>query len=284
MPLFFFLSGLFTGFIYRDLRAVIKSRVRRIVIPYFIWSFFLASSMQVASRYTTNGLGLKQFLISPFVPFSEYWFLYALFFIELLYLLIHQLFPQKTLFVAFYLSVALFLLKPILPHVWIFPLLNEYLLFFAAATLLSGVLLKESTRELLKKPTIIGATAVLFIGAMFVLLRLLMLTSPVLSDYFLVVTSILGGGLVIELSMLFEAVLYQKGLSVFTNLGRNTMKIYVMHLIPLAGLRIIFLRLIGVNQLWIVVVTTFLVAMFLCWLADIVISRLHLSRLLFGQL
>ncbi|MDP4467183.1 acyltransferase family protein [Lacticaseibacillus paracasei] len=283
MPLFFFLSGIFSQFIYRNVRVVVSSRVHRIVFPYFIWSLVLAICMQIASRYTTNGLGLRQFLLSPFIPFSEYWFLYVLFFIEMFYLLVHQIFPQRVLSISFAVGLGLFILIPFLPSFWILPFFSEYLVFFASATILSNELMKKRIRDILVHPLIIVGSLLLFIVSMFGLVQLLKMEDAIWLDYFLLVTSFLGGAFIIEVSMLLEKLRVRRFSDILSSLGRNSMKIYVMHLVPLAGLRIVFLRIFGVSQLWIVVLVTFMAAMLICWIGEIVISKLHLNAILFGQ-
>lgn len=65
--------------------------------------------MQIASNYTNNGLGIKAFLLSPIVPFSQYWFLYVLFFI---------------------LSIILYLLNSLIQQIWIFKGLCNFMIFF----------------------------------------------------------------------------------------------------------------------------------------------------------
>lgn len=86
MPLFFIIAGMFiSSWIKRPLKEAVSQKTLRLLIPYFFWSFITALSMQIASNYTNNGLGIKDFLLSPIVPFSQYWFLYVLFFIHIIY-------------------------------------------------------------------------------------------------------------------------------------------------------------------------------------------------------
>lgn len=86
MAAFFFVAGFFVeNWVRRPFKIAMIQKIRRLVIPYFIWAFITASVMQLAGSLTNNGLGLKEFLLSPFISFSEYWFLYVLFFIMIIY-------------------------------------------------------------------------------------------------------------------------------------------------------------------------------------------------------
>lgn len=134
MPLFFFLSALFTGFLYRSYKVVIKQKFKRLLIPYFIWSLITATFMQLASRYTNTGLGLKNFLMSPIIPFSEYWFLYVLFVIYLIYALFGTIFKQKTKLIILVVSVILLIVEPFAPNFWILIKICQNLFFFALGT------------------------------------------------------------------------------------------------------------------------------------------------------
>jgi fucose 4-O-acetylase-like acetyltransferase len=156
MPLFFFMSALFTGFLHRNHNSVILQKAKRLLVPYFIWSLITALFMQIASRYTNSGLGVKNFILSPIVPFSEYWFLYVLFFIYMLYLLVRSIFGQRTKKIVLFIAVFLLVFNSFLPNFWILNKLAQNLFFFALGTYFFGVLNSSNLKINLK---IIGITA-----------------------------------------------------------------------------------------------------------------------------
>lgn len=89
MPVFFIVSGFFlTKWLKKDKPTALKKKTKRLVYPYFVWSFITALFMQIASKFTNNGLGLIDFVKSPVIPFSQYWFLYLLFFFHLVYFVV----------------------------------------------------------------------------------------------------------------------------------------------------------------------------------------------------
>ncbi len=60
MPAFFLAAGFFARSLYTKTNiSYFKIKLRRLIPPYFIWSFITALAMQLASGQTNSGLGLK---------------------------------------------------------------------------------------------------------------------------------------------------------------------------------------------------------------------------------
>lgn len=93
MPLFFFLSGLFaSSWAERDGSLAIRQKIRNLLIPYFIWGTIQGLIMQIFSGQTNSGQGIADILLLPIKPFAQFWFLYDLFFVFLLYYTLKHLF------------------------------------------------------------------------------------------------------------------------------------------------------------------------------------------------
>lgn len=94
MPLFFVLSGYFfrhpAG---NDIRKFCKSKALGIVLPYVLWSLVQGSiQVALASSGATNGeLGVDRLYSILWLPISPFWFLYALFFCNLVALATHRI-------------------------------------------------------------------------------------------------------------------------------------------------------------------------------------------------
>lgn len=135
MPLFFIVAGMFVKtWLDRPAKKAISQKVFRLLYPYFIWSAIVAICMQAVSSYTTYGLGIIDFLKSPVVPFSQYWFLYALFCMHCIeYIFCHcfkvDIEKGQVLFLC--ISLFLYILCPLLPNIWIIPTLGKFMIFFA---------------------------------------------------------------------------------------------------------------------------------------------------------
>ena len=77
MPLFFILSGLFLwSSLSKD--DFLQSRWKQLIYPYFLWSLVTVALESALSRYVNSPLDLRDALLIPFVPFEQFWFLYAL--------------------------------------------------------------------------------------------------------------------------------------------------------------------------------------------------------------
>lgn len=279
MPLFFFVSALFTGFLARSTKTVILQKVKRLLVPYFIWSFIVAVFMQMASRYTNSGLGIKDFFKSPVIPFSEYWFLYVLFFIYMLYLLVRIFFGDKTKKIILFLSILLLICKPIIPNIWIMNKISQNLFFFALGTYFFEFY-KTEVKVGLKRLLI---TTIWFVIVNIVYVFLLHQNNSLILMYFWYLTAFTGIAWIISISV-FISNLKLKKVDTFLNYcGNNSMQIYVMHLLPLAGVRIFLLKILGLTNLWIAVFITCFVSLVCCFIAIYILNHVHIGKYLFGN-
>ncbi len=278
MPLFFFLSALFTGFLYRRYQTVIIQKVKRLLVPYFVWSFITAFFMQIASKYTNAGLGIKDFILSPIIPFSEYWFLYVLFFIFMLYLLVKSIFSTKAKQIVLFIAIVLLIFKPIMPDIWIMSKISQNLIFFAIGSYFFDIFVSK-TKINLQKAMI---TTFLFITVNVGYIWLLYYNNKLILTYYWYFTALIGITWITSLSMFISDHLLNKITVFLKYCGRNTMPIYVMHLIPLAGLRIFLLKIIGVRDLWMAVLAISVISLLTSLLANYIIKHIGLDKYLFG--
>ncbi len=88
MPLFFMLAGFFVARrITADAKGFITGSVRRIAYPYFIWSaiqFSIICLMSGVVNHPVDGAYLPQLISLIWRPVSQFWFLFALFFMQVL--------------------------------------------------------------------------------------------------------------------------------------------------------------------------------------------------------
>lgn len=112
MPLFFIISG---SFFKLDRKpgsgtAFLSGNLKKIVYPYFLWSI-IQGGIQVAmsgSATTNRSMEASRLLEIPWNPISPFWFLYALFFSQLIWFLIRdRVKPEIVLTAAFLVFVAL---------------------------------------------------------------------------------------------------------------------------------------------------------------------------------
>jgi fucose 4-O-acetylase-like acetyltransferase len=110
MPLFFFVSGLFVRrSARRGLGAFVAEKAAVLVYPYFVWSILQAGLQVAASRYVNNPLPAIDILKIVYVPIGQYWFLYTLFAIMLLYRLLRLARTRDAVFLV--LAASCFVLE-----------------------------------------------------------------------------------------------------------------------------------------------------------------------------
>ena len=99
MPLFFFLSGLF---IHRSAsKPLIDFAIDKLKVigyPYAIWSLLGVFFQAMASRYTTSKVSFADLWRIIYRPPLQFWFLYVLFIIVLIYAVVRKLTVSPVLF------------------------------------------------------------------------------------------------------------------------------------------------------------------------------------------
>ncbi|HBW87521.1 MAG TPA: acyltransferase, partial [Cyanobacteria bacterium UBA11149] len=91
MPLFFFLSGLFVcRAASKPLRDFIVSRLNIIIYPYLVWSILQSLLQSMGSGYTNNQTSLIELWKIIYQPVMQFWFLYTLFILVLIYTILQK--------------------------------------------------------------------------------------------------------------------------------------------------------------------------------------------------
>lgn len=278
MPLFFIIAGLFiNSWVKRSFKEAISQKIIRLLVPYFIWSAITAIAMQFASSYTNNGLGIKEFLLSPIIPFSQYWFLYVLFFIHIIFFILVniKICNGKLLFLL--ISIIVYFLNPLINSVWISNNLFRYMIFFSIGSyILDFINLKQFQCNRIILPTIF------FLLINIIYINLLYIGNDLLNYYFWFVTSIVGSGFVFLIAYYsVDKIKIIKDILCF--FGKKSMEIYCLHLLILAGIRILLLKFLKMDELWSVVILSGSITLIMCY---IIFSKIPYEnkkiRLLFG--
>lgn len=101
MPLFFFLAGLFIErSASKPLKDFVVDKLRVVAYPYIVWSL-LQGVLQVAgSKYTHSKTSFADLWQIAYNPIMQFWFLYVLFMIMVIYGLAHKIGISPLLFLA----------------------------------------------------------------------------------------------------------------------------------------------------------------------------------------
>lgn len=133
MPLFFFLAGLFlvSSLERRGWRGLLATKLETLVYPYLLWSL-LQGGLEVALSHFTNGNAtLAEVGSLLWHPRAQFWFLYALFFVNLTALPFFRGGARRHPVALLCLAVMAYLGQTALPQAWFVPMLTANLCFFA---------------------------------------------------------------------------------------------------------------------------------------------------------
>lgn len=262
MPLFFFLSGIFAvKWVKREPKVAIHQKFTSLIIPYLIWGIIQGLIMQVFAGQTNNAQGLSQVLRLPIKPYAQFWFLYDLWWIFLIYYVaIHVLkLPTKILF-GF--SIVLFLGSPWL-NLWEF-----WRIFYQLPFFLVGTMVIEHQDNLSKLKPIILIPLFIVVNGLFIFVNF----NTFVTNIFSFIVAMVGILLVISLVQRFRN-------GVLDYIGKNSMPIYLMHLLGAAGTRIILLKL-GVQLVSVHLIFGTLVGLFAPLIALQVFKLLKIDKYL----
>jgi fucose 4-O-acetylase-like acetyltransferase len=239
MPLFFFLSGLFawqSGS--QPFGRFISKKAATLAYPYFVWS--LLQGLLETSHYGNHSLALSGLPKIVCVPIGQYWFLYALFAITVLYWLFRRITASAIAFVALgIICVAVELCGWDIVKWNVAHDVASFLVFFAAGVAVSrGDLLAWFTTRgnAALTATCLAGYAIIAIGK---------LAHDGGQDVLWLVLAIVGIVSTIALSVLAE------------RLGRNavvrfwgvmSLEIYVAHVLAASATRIVLRQFLGTTN------------------------------------
>ena len=275
MPAFFVVSGFFAGGLWRkDMAQELKKKLRRLVKPYFIWGFLTACGMQVMSSFTNKGEGLRDFLCSPVVPFSQFWYLYVLFFMFLLHCGLSAVLRRYADRALLCLSIVLYIAQPLIPDVWMLHDFCNHAVYYALGIFVFSPLdaCASGTGEASASTSHKSETAVLLGtqgGASLLYGRCCAFLGAAMGFGGAYAASVLisrANGVVV---------------AALERFGAESLALYVTHLLAVQGLRIVLVRLLHVDNLWLVALTATALGTALCWAFIQLTKRVGLYRFLF---
>lgn len=269
MPLFFVISGF--CFSYQGgYRQYIWKKVKRLLVPYLAFN-----ALDLVPRYLFPSLvnrprGIAESIQKIIFDGGEYWFLYVLFIIFLIYPLIDKLTANSMLFAAA--LAALLFLHFAGPSMPVFKLnaVVQYLFYF-----MIGVMVKRYLGEAIFKLKIDKRKLAAVSGALLALwLVLLKLGKPYLN-----IPMALIGILVFYLCTQYDAVV-----QIFRRFGRYSLQIYLFNGFLLVISRTIIVSVLEVANPPIIIGFNMLVDFFLSYLIiKYICERIKPAKILMGM-
>lgn len=246
MPLFFFLSGLFIekSLQKHGFKNYLGIQLRRLVYPYFLWSILQMSVEVIFSSQTQNGTRLSDIFAIVYQPWGQFWFIYALFLMQLIFVLANRVNRFGTLILSI-LSVWLFIYPIRIQVAAIVPFSTHFIFF------IGGVLFRKYFwNKIVLKPSL-WLTLVLLVTLVstgwFIFDRLIKperLANGNHPFYFMYL-AIVGILFCITLSQYLAE---KNLLPLFKTFGLYSLQIYLVHMLAGVGTRVILLEVFHLHN------------------------------------
>lgn len=260
MPLFFLLSGLMVPHrLERGTGPFLRGLLPSVVWPYFLWSvvqytIIFALGSAVNTPVTDYWPVVLAF---PWSTYSQFWFLYALFWLHVLAALVVPRYGAGGLLL---LALALKVLAPVLLLPVVVRLVCNHALFYAIGTMLApdGLARVAVERSIAERAGLFPALGVLALAATFMALPqfggevdFAAASSPVLSHIAWRFPA-LGAAVTCTIACIGLGSLRRlAGNALLSALGQLTMPIFVLHVMFVAGTRIALMRLAHLDNPWV---------------------------------
>ncbi len=266
MPLFFIISGFFVAgsLAKRGLKLFVNTKASLILYPYFLWGILQITIQLVLKDYVNANRTVYSFLDLLYLPrvVDQFWYLYALFNVSVLYVLSIVFLKFKAVYNVgvgiffFFLSVLAYQHSVNLGFV---ADILHYYLFFATGDLLSGFVKNKDNLKYFQSWKLLLLAAIPFaISQYYYLSNNLPYASMNYEfvEYYqpviFIFIALTGGAFVILLSFFLQKI---KAISWLHVLGRHSLYIYVAHVMVFAAIRIFMTRVLGIYNVPILLVT-----------------------------
>ena len=249
MPLFFIVSGIFvsSSFAKRGMKKFVLTKMRTILYPYFLWGIIQVTLQLCFAQYVNGSVSPKSYLYLLYLPreIEQFWYLYALFNVTILYVLVKYRLGLKSWQNAL-IGLALFLLSAFLYQknivIGFLSDILHYYIFIALGDVIANFIRDRKNWRLFSSwrlfflllfPFILSQIYFLYANIQFPD------TKYQYVEYFnplvFLPIAMIGCAFVINVSFILQNYSAAKWLHV---LGRHSLYIYVAHVIVVAGLRV----------------------------------------------
>ena len=255
MPLFFFLSGLFVegSFQKRGARNYLFDKFSRIAYPYLIWSVLQVSVEVIFSSQTQKGTSLADLLAIFYKPWGQFWFVYALFVMHIVFTVSKNLGKYSTPLMLIAATILYF--NPL--HTGMLGLFgfSMHFIFFV-----SGIVFRKYLINMEKHNTplwIVVSLFIIFTGSVYFILGNLvepvrLATGAQTHPFYFLYLAILGITFCICLSQYLSN---KNGFQFLQILGVYSLQIYLVHMLAGVGIRMILLYIFGIQNWGIHIIT-----------------------------
>ena len=275
MGAFFFLSGFVNGKKLCGVRVsltkeVIK-KIKRLLIPYFFYSFFILFLKQVMAVFANNQFELSDAwrILLGVSPHGGMWYLWTLFIVSLVCLIINRFSRNQGIFLT--IGIICFLLFYIIPNT-VFENVFKYFIYYSI-----GICIQQNYEPIKRIITVKMALIISLITAVIFVLC-------VYFDGEYILSCLCGIWILMVLSILISMHKNNLVYKALGELGFYSYDIYLFSYFIEVGMQIIFYKIFSIPY-WVLVITTFLLgAIIPYFLCKYFIRRVSiLNKLLLGN-
>ena len=238
MPLFFFLSGLFfiDSLNRRSLGGMLFSKIDTIIYPYIVWSLLQGGMEVILSTYTNGHVTFAE-VLTLWEPRAQFWFLYALFLIFLVWSVIYAYLSSKYTILIFSFASFLYLVQSWFDGVYWLSVLVKNSVFF-----MFGVFFREyNLYQYLSSRIGLVYLTLAFVSGQY-LFHFHYGYTYADKGIFLLVLALVSISFTISFLTRFPSRL-------LAYIGGASMAIYLMHILAGSGVRVILNKLFIVDEL-----------------------------------
>jgi fucose 4-O-acetylase-like acetyltransferase len=261
MPLFFIISGLFVSrsLQKKGLGEYIRGRFSIVFFPLIIWGS-LQITLQLLLKDYVNAkpapFDYINLIIFPRNPSNnqQFWYLNALFFVGVFYaffkvVLRFELWHQMLLSLLLYSIAAYMGYKG--TSFYIFPDIFHFYIYFCIGDMVSSFIFKKETSAIILSPKwlIVSAAFCIVMQTIFTTVNLGHTDDNYINvnmPYLFLIISLSGCAFMIQIAQMLQRKNILKWLRV---IGYHSLFIYLMHLMLIAGVRVILVRVFHVQYL-----------------------------------
>ena len=252
MPFFFFLSGLFVegSLQKRGPKSYLFDKFSRIAYPYLIWSVLQVSTEVIFSSQTQKGASLADLLAIPYKPWGQFWFIYALLLMHIVYTVFTYCFGKYSTLLMFIIASILYLNPSHSSLMGLFGFSMHFLFF------VSGIVFRRYFINMEKYNAPLWAVVILFIvfmgSAYFIFGNLVepvrMASGAQTHPFYFLYLAVLGITFCICLSQYLSK---KNGFQFLQILGIYSLQIYLVHMLAGVGTRMVLLHVFGIQN-WVI--------------------------------
>lgn len=249
MPLFFILGGIFVrkSLQKRSFPRFFRYKLNTILYPYLVWATVQLTLQIIFSGYTNGSKQISDYLYLLYYPrgLDQFWFLYTIFNITILFALTYTFLRIKPLG---QLALGVFLYYcsnlPALSEISLLQDTLQFYIYFALGSWGADLVLDDKNQTFLSSPYLL-----LGLLPFFLVSQWYWINHPDLRDvapYLFMMIAIIGSLFVFSLSFIISRANVAHFLRVA---GRHSLYIYIMHVIVLALTRGVLVNLLGITHI-----------------------------------